>query len=276
LLGGVGLRDFIRELFMAHLGAVPGGLIGQTALPGYGCGVNMLLGSLPPNNDMTKSNGEIADSESWDVAAVFSGGDSQHVGSFQFLLADQRWVWSAAVARMHGYALGEVEPTTELLLSHKHPDDRAKVAEILKRVQTGGLFSSRHRIVDAEGKIHWVVVVSDRMTDDDGETIGTHGYYIDVTAGIQSDLTVAMASVVESRAVIDQAKGILMAAYGIDADRAFEILKWRSQATQTKLRTVATRLLEAVIHEGLAPETVTAIDHLLLVDGPGDDDDDEA
>lgn len=233
----------------------------------------MLLGSLPPKNDMTKSNGEIADSESWDVAAVFSGGDSQHVGSFQFHLADQRWVWSAAVARMHGYALGEVEPTTELLLSHKHPDDRAKVAEILKRVQTGGLFSSRHRIVDAEGKIHWVVVVSDRMTDDAGETIGTHGYYIDVTAGIQSDLTVAMASVVESRAVIDQAKGILMAAYGIDADRAFEILKWRSQATQTKLRTVATRLLEAVIHEGLAPETVTAIDHLLLVDGPGDDDD---
>lgn len=173
---------------------------------------------------------------------------------------------------MHGYTLGEVEPTTELLLSHKHPDDRAKVAEILERVQTGGLFSSRHRIVDTEGRIHWVVVVSDRMTDDDGAVTGTKGYYIDVTAGIQSDLTVAMASVVESRAVIDQAKGILMAAYGIDADRAFEILKWRSQATQVKLRTVATRLLEAVIREGLASETVTVIDHLLLVDGPPDGD----
>ena len=102
--------------------------------------------------------------------------------------------------------------------------------------------------------------------------MGTQGYYIDVTAGIQSDLTVAMASVVESRAVIDQAKGILMAAYGVDADRAFEILKWRSQATQVKLRTVATRLLEAVIREGLASETVTVIDHLLLVDGPPDGD----
>ena len=221
---------------------------------------------------MSEPDGDIAESESWDVAAVFSGGDSQHVGSFQFLLAEQRWVWSAAVARMHGYALGEVEPTTELLLSHKHPDDRAKVAEILERVQTGGLFSSRHRIVDSDGKVHWVVVVSDRMTDDDGEVTGTHGYYIDVTDGVQSDLTVAMASVVESRAVIDQAKGILMAAYGIDEDRAFEILKWRSQATQVKLRTVATRLLEAVIREGLAPETVTAIDHLLLVDGPPDGD----
>jgi PAS domain S-box-containing protein len=219
---------------------------------------------------MSETNGEIADSESWDVAAVFSGGDVQHVGSFQFHLAEQRWVWSEEVARMHGYALGEVEPTTELLLSHKHPDDRAKVAEILERVQTGGLFSSRHRIVDSNGKIHWVVVVSDRMTDEDGEVTGTQGYYIDVTAGIQSDLSVAMASVVESRSVIDQAKGILMAAYGIDADRAFEILKWRSQATQVKLRTVAARLLDAVIREGLAPETVTAIDHLLLVDGTGE------
>ncbi|WP_285033645.1 PAS and ANTAR domain-containing protein [Mycolicibacterium sp. lyk4-40-TYG-92] len=220
---------------------------------------------------MSETDGEIADSEAWDVAAVFSGGDAQHVGSFQFHLAEQRWVWSAEVARMHGYALGEVEPTTELLLSHKHPDDRAKVAEILDRVQTGGLFSSRHRIVDSGGKVHWVVVVSDRMTDDNGEVTGTHGYYIDVTTGIQSDLTVAMATVVESRAVIDQAKGILMAAYGIDADRAFEILKWRSQATQMKLRTVAARLLDAVMRQGLAPETVAAIDHLLLVDGPTED-----
>lgn len=223
---------------------------------------------------MSETDGEIAESESWDVAAVFSGGHPQHVGSFQFDLAEQRWVWSEEVARMHGYALGEVEPTTELLLSHKHPDDRAKVAEILERVKTGGLFSSRHRIIDAGGKMHWVVVVSDRMTDEDGQVTGTHGYYIDVTAGIQSDLSVAMASVVESRAVIDQAKGILMAAYGIDADRAFEILKWRSQATQVKLRTVAARLVEAVIREGLAPETVTTIDHLLLVEGPADDDGD--
>lgn len=224
------------------------------------------------HNDMSEPEGETAESESWDVAAVFSGGHTQHVGSFQFRLAEQRWVWSEDVARMHGYTPGEVEPTTELLLSHKHPDDRAKVAEILERVKTGGLFSSRHRIIDSGGKIHWVVVVSDRMTDENGEITGTQGYYIDVTSGIQSDLTTAMASVVESRAVIDQAKGILMAAYGIDADRAFEILKWRSQATQVKLRTVATRLVEAVMREGLAPETVTVIDHLLLVEGPPDDD----
>ncbi|MDR3664462.1 MAG: ANTAR domain-containing protein [Mycobacterium sp.] len=56
----------------------------------------------------------------------------------------------------------------------------------------------------------------------------------------------------------------------IDADRAFEILKWRSQATQVKLRTVATRFVESAVREGLTLETVAAIDHLLLADGSAD------
>ncbi|ETW21797.1 hypothetical protein MGAST_23670 [Mycobacterium gastri 'Wayne'] len=32
---------------------------------------------------------------------------------------------------MHGYEPGSVVPTTKLLLSHKHPDDRAHVQDLL-------------------------------------------------------------------------------------------------------------------------------------------------
>lgn len=206
--------------------------------------------------------------EHWEVAAVLAGGDAHRVGRFEFFVADQRWVWSDSVARMHGYQPRQVQPTTELLLSHKHPDDRAKVAEILQRVKVGGLFSSRHRIIDANGRTRWMVVVSDRMTDLSGEVIGTQGYYIDVTDGLQSDLTTAVTQVVKSRAIIEQAKGILMAAYGIDADRAFEILTWRSQSTQIKLKTIAAQFMEAMVREGLAPETVIKIDHLLMANNP--------
>lgn len=56
------------------------------------------------------------------------------VGSFRFLLADQRWEWSAEVARMHGYEPGNVVPTTELVLAHKHPDDKPDVAVLIERV----------------------------------------------------------------------------------------------------------------------------------------------
>lgn len=211
------------------------------------------------------------DAEHWEVAAVLAGGDAHRVGKFEFFVADQRWVWSDSVARMHGYQPGQVQPTTELLLSHKHPDDRAKVAEVLQRVKSGGLFSSRHRIIDANGRTRWMVVVSDRMTDAAGEVIGTQGYYIDVTEGLQSDLTTAVTQVVKSRATIEQTKGVLMAAYGIDADRAFEILTWRSQTTQVKLKTVAAQFMDALHTEGLSAETVSKIDHLLLANDPTTD-----
>ena len=43
----------------------------------------------------------------------------------------------------------------------------------------------------------------------------------------------------ESRAVIEQAKGVLMAQQGVDAEQAFEILRMASQRANRKLRDVA-------------------------------------
>lgn len=219
------------------------------------------------SSDETAAQG----ARSWEVAAVLAGGYAQKIGRFQYFVADHRWVWSDEVARMHGYEPGQVEPTTELLLSHKHPDDRAEVAEILERVTDGGLFSSRHRIIDTAGNVHWMVVVSDHLFDDSGHAVGTQGYYIDVSVGLQADLTKAMNTVVKSREIIDQAKGVLMVAYGISADQAFGILTWRSQASQRKLKDVAADFVNRLMRAGLSAESVGTIDHLLLMDGSADD-----
>jgi AmiR/NasT family two-component response regulator len=48
----------------------------------------------------------------------------------------------------------------------------------------------------------------------------------------------------KSRAVIEQAKGIIMAALGCDDDRAFEVLASQSQSENIKLRDVATRVVQ--------------------------------
>lgn len=77
-----------------------------------------------------------------------------------------------------------------------------------------GPFSSRHRIIDTHGATHWVVVVGDQMIDDSGEVVGTEGFYIDVTDGLQSDITTETSRILKSRSIIDQAKGVLMVAYG--------------------------------------------------------------
>jgi ANTAR domain len=50
----------------------------------------------------------------------------------------------------------------------------------------------------------------------------------------------------ESRAVIEQAKGILMARVGCDADEAFAMLSRASQARNVKLRLVAAQLVSEV------------------------------
>jgi GAF domain-containing protein len=49
-----------------------------------------------------------------------------------------------------------------------------------------------------------------------------------------------------SRAVIDQAKGIIMGAHGVDADQAFRLLVDQSQQENVKLHVVAERLVALV------------------------------
>src|SRR5436305_5902113 len=197
------------------------------------------------------------------VDLVLGLGEPQRVGRFKFFLDGQRWEWSDAVARMHGYEPGQVEPTTELLLQHKHPEDRERVAAVLEHALKGKPFSSRHRIIDTHGHTRCVVVAGDRMLDDTGTLIGTSGFYVDVTDSLHSDISSVLEAVADARARIEQAKGVLMAAYGITADRAFDILVWRSQETNLKVRDLAARFLEAVAGKASA-DTRTHVDHALL------------
>jgi PAS domain S-box-containing protein len=192
----------------------------------------------------------------------------ERVGAFRFYFDDERWEWSEQVQRMHGYQPGTVTPTTELVLSHKHPEDRDQIAQTIDTIrQTGQPLSSRHRIIDTSGKVRSVVVVGDRLHDERGRVVGTQGFYIDTTPDEreQQDLTTAeLVAMAENRAVIEQAKGVLMAAYGITADRAFEILVWRSQATNIKVRELASRFMDAISASHLSTESRSHVDHTLL------------
>jgi PAS domain S-box-containing protein len=191
------------------------------------------------------------------------------VGTFRYLARDNRWEWSAAVAKMYGYEPGTVEPTTELILSHKHPDDKPAVTELIEQVRRHGLpFSSRHRIIDTHGKIHLVVVVGDRLFDEGGQIIGTTGFYVDVTdefdADVRHSLDEVVATIARNRAVINQAIGILMLAYGIPAEKAFDMLAWRSKQTNVKLRHIAARFVADVTAASLvSPPARDEIDRIL-------------
>jgi hypothetical protein len=209
------------------------------------------------------------DGRAVEVGQAFAGAP-QRAGWFRFYFDDERWEWSEQVQRMHGYESGTVTPTTELVLQHKHPDDRHQVAQTINSaLQSRSAFSTSHRIVDTRGVVHHVVVVGDQLLDDQDEVIGTHGYYVDITPTsdrAREDLiTARVAEITEHRAVIEQAKGMLMLVYGLDEDAAFDLLRWRSQSSNVKVRRLAERIVvnfREVREDAISSRT--AFDHALL------------
>ena len=207
--------------------------------------------------------------QSADVEQALAGGAPQRVGWFRFYFDDQRWEWSEQVQRIHGYEPGTVTPTTDLVLAHKHPDDRGQVAATIDEIlNTRKPFSTRHRILDTSGDVHYVVVVGDQLHDGEGTVIGTHGFYVDVSRlpdpEDEDRLTEKLAEIAGKRAAIEQAKGMLMLIYGIDDDAAFNLLKWLSQDANVKLRRLAEQVVEDFRDAGPTLTSQSEFDHLLL------------
>jgi hypothetical protein len=177
----------------------------------------------------------------------FPIGDLEPAGEFSYDRREQRWQWSEEMYRIHGFEPGEVVPTTELLLRHKDPEagtvGRDQVSTV---IESGRPSAFWHRIIDARGRVRKVVTVWKGVRNEAGEVVRLSGYMLDVTRGVSRDTSTAVTAAFEHRAVIDQAKGMLMMVHGIGADAAFGLLQKASTETNTKLYVVAERLVEAL------------------------------
>ena len=194
------------------------------------------------------------------VEQALAGGTPQRIGWYRFHFTDQRWEWSPEVERIHGYEPGTAHPTTEMVLSHKHPDDYEQVAATLDDIRRSHEpFSTRHRIITVAGETRDVVVIGERIHDNAGTVTGTdHAHQVAIRE--------AVAEIAENRAVIEQVKGILCLVYRIEADAAFEFLRWRSQDTNVKLRALAEQLMVdfcGIQHDEALPRR-SAFDCVLL------------
>jgi len=188
--------------------------------------------------------------------AALGAGLPQPVGRFRVDLRTGRWWWSDEVYAMHGFGPGEVVPTTSLVLAHKHPDDRDGVADVIARVaRRGQAFGSMHRIVDATGRARMLAVAAQgRRSRTDGRVVEISGYFVDVTlsheAAARREATASIRSADASRSVIEQAKGVLMVAFGVGPDDAFELLRQRSNHSNVPVRELARRLVGGLGTDG--------------------------
>ncbi|WP_036969377.1 PAS and ANTAR domain-containing protein [Promicromonospora kroppenstedtii] len=184
------------------------------------------------------------------VEEVLDGGDLPPLGRYRLDLATETWSWSSEVYRMHGFEPGQVVPTTALMLAHKHPDDLGATDGVLKQAaESGRAFSSVHRVLDAQGGTRTLVITGEASRDPDtGEVAELSGYFIDVTgshrAAAARDASVSIQASSERRAVIDQAKGILMMTYSLEHTSAFELLRRVSNETNVPVRDIAGSLVD--------------------------------
>ena len=186
------------------------------------------------------------------TAAPFDGSQpGPPFGHFTYLVKSDRWHWSEGMYALHGFEPGEVPATTQVLLSHKHPDDRSRTYEVLERaIRDGQPFSCYHRIIDSRQRVRSVVSIGNPVTGSDGTVESITGCFVDLTEVQRSETNAevqkALAVIAETRGLIEQAKGIVMLATGCTHEAAFEVLRRSSQHANIKLQQVARELVASV------------------------------
>ena len=171
------------------------------------------------------------------------------VGTFRFDGVSGKLDWSEEVYLIHGYCRGEIVPTLDLFLSHKHPDDRTRSREIFARVRkSGGRFFSYDRLIDARLREHRILTTGEAVLDECGRLSHIDAFVIDLTKTLQKETEAyaraAVAAANASRSTIEQAKGILMGALHIGSEQAFKLLVSHSQHSNIKLARTAADLVD--------------------------------
>ncbi|OCI32897.1 PAS and ANTAR domain-containing protein [Oerskovia enterophila] len=170
-------------------------------------------------------------------------------GRWRFNPATAQWWWSEETFHIHGFEPHEVVPTTDLVLAHKHPDDRERFRDLFESAQVSGApFHSMHRIMDARGHERVVTLVGQgRLDHDTGEVVELMGYFIDTTAPVAQRAEALAGTHIRAaaahRGTIEQAKGILSVTHGLTIDEAFQLLRGTSNQHNVPVRDLAARLI---------------------------------
>ena len=173
-------------------------------------------------------------------------------GTVEHYFADDSYNWSDELYRIHGYERGDVVPTLELGMSHVDPADREAVRAFWNKVTTvGGPSSIYASLRDLHGRTRKLLISADLILGDDEQPVGVWGLVVDLTRSIHADThrlaNEAVSASAVSRAVIEQAKGILMGRAGLDAAEAFERISSYSQHTNRKVVVISQEIIDRAV-----------------------------
>ncbi|WP_104182053.1 ANTAR domain-containing protein [Arthrobacter sp. B0490] len=172
-------------------------------------------------------------------------------GTVEHYFADDTYTWSDELYRIHGYERGDIVPTLELGMAHFDPADRDAVRAFWTKVTTvGGPASVYASLLDLQGDTHRLLLSADLIVDGT-EPVGVWALVVDLTRSIHADThrlaNEAVAASALSRAVIEQAKGILMGRAGLSATEAFQQLSSYSQRTNRKVVVISQEIIDRAL-----------------------------
>jgi hypothetical protein len=133
-------------------------------------------------------------------------------------LEERRWPEYASAALRHGVRCS-------LSLAHRTGDDAVCLS----------LFGARRRTLGPDS-----AAVAERLLAFGGAAVGVASEYGEAQRAARQ-----LRDAAESRAVVDQAKGVLMHALGCTAEEALQRMRQVSQAQNMKVTDVATRIIES-------------------------------
>jgi PAS domain S-box-containing protein len=168
-------------------------------------------------------------------------------GSFVVDAGSSRFVGSDELALVLGFDPSEVVLTAMMVAAHVHPADRVPWQTGLQRcLETGRPAVIDHRLIRADRQERLASTTLSAVREQ-GRVATVTGVITDLTprlrAATQAEISAAVTAAAATRGEIDQAKGIVMAAYDIDAEQAYALLKWHSSHTNRKVKDLS----EAVI-----------------------------
>lgn len=220
----------------------------------------------------------------------FAGAQRDRIGRFVADPVSGEWSWSDVVFEIFGHPARSVAPSWSLIINHIPEEDRA-VAQTAYELATirVGPFSWSHRI-HAGDAMRSIMVLGEtspldgvnslkrpgqrgQLSENQRRHAGLYleGYVIDLTAlrveGARGAATEAVRSSAQHRAVIEQAKGVLMLTFGLNVDAAFALLVWHSQRSNRKVHAIAADLVAHLDEDGLSGNGLRLAMERILTNG---------
>jgi hypothetical protein len=170
------------------------------------------------------------------------------LGEFRWNVADDQWLWSADMFRIHGYRPGEVEATSDLVLKHTVSDAVPVMTRLLEDCRTADRsFSNRHGIVGVDGRERLVLTVGrsfeSRAAGRESRRRMVRGFMADVNevlATRRSDIRVEDHS---DLPVVQQTVGAIMAMAGLSELAAAALVETHCAVSDVKVPVFATRFV---------------------------------